>query len=151
MSEAPISLLKQAVEYLHGGTANFVEVVSVHEKHEGQTVWDGTVAVFDLAGHPKATRAYAFSDELPTGERTFYAPLHVPPVTGPREAVRLKIVANENAAERKFEKWLAESEAQNEAYENDARRFWRSAPNSALSIDDHRNPVNQDARDIFKK
>ena len=35
--------------------------VPVHEVFNGQTVWHGDVEVFDLTGHPKAKRAYAWS------------------------------------------------------------------------------------------
>lgn len=89
--------LKKAIESQHGGTASFVQFVPIHEEHGGQTVWDGTVAVFDLTGHPKAPRAYAWSYKLPDGERRFFAVLHIPPVTGPREAVRAAIVAEQRA------------------------------------------------------
>jgi hypothetical protein len=51
------------------------------------------VHVFDLEGHPTANRAYAWSYERPKGKRRFFAVLHVPPVIGPREAVRAAIVA----------------------------------------------------------
>ena len=95
MTEAQISQLKQAVESQHGGTATLVQSVPIREEHVGQTVWDGTVHVFDLAGHPKATRAYAWSYELPDGKRRFFAVLHVPPIVGPREAVRAAIVAEQ--------------------------------------------------------
>ena len=33
----------------------------VHEVFRGETVWQGDVEVFDLTGHPKAKRAYAWS------------------------------------------------------------------------------------------
>jgi hypothetical protein len=95
MSEVDSRELKQAVESQHGGTATFVQSVPIHEEHEGKTVWDGTVAVFDLAGHPKAKRAYAWSYELPDGKRRFFAVLHMGPITGPREAVRAAIVAEQ--------------------------------------------------------
>jgi len=97
MSEVSVDQLKQAVQSQHGGTATFVQFVPVHETHEGQTVWDGAVAVFDLAGHPKATRAYAWSYELPDGKRRFFAVLGIPPITGPREAVQAAIVAEARA------------------------------------------------------
>ena len=97
MAEVSAAELKQAVESQHGGTATFVQSVPIHEEHNGETVWDGTVAVFDLAGHPKATRAYAWSYERPDGKRRFFAVLHVPPITGPREAVRAAIVAEQRA------------------------------------------------------
>jgi len=89
--------LKRAVESQHGGTATFVQSVPIREEHEGKAVWDGMVAVFDLAGHPTAKRAYAWSYELPDGKRRFFAVLHVPPITGPREAVQAAIVAEQRA------------------------------------------------------
>lgn len=62
MSEVSPDQLKQAVESQHGGTATFVQAVPVHEVHEGQTVWDGVVHVFDLKGSDSgAFRAYAWS------------------------------------------------------------------------------------------
>jgi len=93
MTEVAPSELKKAVESQHGGTATFVQSVPIREEHEGKTVWDGTVAVFDLSGHPQATRACAWSYELPDGKRRFFAVLHVGPIIGPREAVRAAIVA----------------------------------------------------------
>jgi len=97
VAEVSPDQLKQAVESQHGGTATFVQAVPVHETHNGETVWDGVVHVFDLAGHPKANRAYAWSYERPDGKRRFFAVLHVPPITGPREAVRAAIVAEARA------------------------------------------------------
>ena len=95
MNEVAPSELKIAVESQHGGTAAFVQSVPVHEEHNGQTVWDGTVHVFDLSGHPTAARAYAWSYERPDGKRRFFAVLHVGGITGPREAVRAAIVAEQ--------------------------------------------------------
>lgn len=63
--------------------------------------WDGVrrgaVAVFDLADHPKAARAYAWSYELPDGKGRFFAVLHMGGITGPRGAVRAAIVAEASA------------------------------------------------------
>ena len=100
MIEAPPDQLKQAVESQHGGTATFLQSVPVHEEHNGQTVWDGAVAVFKLKDHPDgAFRAYAWSHELPDGKRRFFAVLHTPQIVGPREAVRAAI-ATEARAEK---------------------------------------------------
>jgi len=94
MTEVTPDQLKQAVESQHGGMATFVQSVPVHEEFNGQTVWDGTVHVFDLAGHPKATRAYAWSSPVEgSTKRRFFAVLHIPPIVGPVEAVRAAIVA----------------------------------------------------------
>ena len=94
MAEVSPEELKRAVESQHGGTATFVQFVPIQEMHNGKTVWDGTVAVFDLADSPSgATRAYAWSYERPDSKRRFFAVLHMGPIVGPREAVRAAIVA----------------------------------------------------------
>ena len=95
--KATIDQLKRAVESQHGGTATLVQSVPVNERHDGKPVWQGVVHVFDLAGHPKAKRAYAWSNEREGGKRRFYAVLHMGPVTGPVEAVRAAIVAERRA------------------------------------------------------
>ncbi len=93
MTEVSVDQLKQAVESQHGGKATFVQAVPVHETHNGETVWDGVVHVFDLTGHPQANRAYAWSYERPDGKRRFFAVIHVPPIISPKDAVRAAIVA----------------------------------------------------------
>ena len=100
MTEVAASELKKAVESQHGGAATFAQSVPVHEQHNGETVWDGAVAVFDLAGHPTAKRAYAWSYELGDGRRRFFAVLHSPPINSPRDAVRAAIVAEAKAAKQ---------------------------------------------------
>src|SRR5438874_10103836 len=89
--------LKHAVESQHGGYATLVQSVPVKETFDGKTVWQGTVHVFNLAGNPKANLAYAWSSEREEGKRRFYAVLHMGPVTGPVEAVRAAIVAEQRA------------------------------------------------------
>jgi len=69
--------LKDAIETQHGGVASFVQSVPVKETYNGRTVWDGVVHVFDLSGHPKATRAYAWSSPIEgSTKRRFFAVLH---------------------------------------------------------------------------
>lgn len=93
-----VSNLKQAVESQHGGTATFVQSVPIREMHGEQLVWEGTVHIFDLEGHPKTTRAYAWSHAIDgNSKRKFFAVLGIPPITGPREAVRAAIVAEARA------------------------------------------------------
>ena len=86
-------VLHQAIERLHGCQATFREVVTVTERFEGQTVWEGDVHVFDLQGHPAASLCYAWASPMEGSEKQkFYAVLHIPPVTSPLEAVRASIV-----------------------------------------------------------
>ena len=56
--------LKDVVERKHGGSAQFARSVPVRETFEGKAVWEGMVHVFDLVGHPTATRAYAWSSPI---------------------------------------------------------------------------------------
>jgi hypothetical protein len=48
------------ISQLHNCGATYVKTVSVHEVLRGETVWQGDVEMFDLTGHPKAKRAYAW-------------------------------------------------------------------------------------------
>jgi hypothetical protein len=97
--------LKRAVEAQHGSTATLVQSVPILERtrlHTADgtrevTVWEGVVHVFDLADHPKATRAYAWSSERDDGKRRFYAVLHMGPINGPADAVRAAIMADRRA------------------------------------------------------
>lgn len=98
MSEVSIDQLKEAVESQHGGAATFVQAVPVHEVHNGETVWDGVVHVFNLKHCPSgAFRAYAWSYECDDGKRRFFAVLHTPQIDGPRKAVQAAIVAEARA------------------------------------------------------
>jgi hypothetical protein len=87
--------LQVAIQELHKCGAVYRQAVPVHEVFRGQTVWQGDVEVFDLTGHPKAKRCYAWSHpEGPNdqGER-FVTVLEIPPVTDAQSAVRVAIVA----------------------------------------------------------
>jgi hypothetical protein len=78
----------------HGGTATLVQSVPVRETHTGTAVWEGVVHVFDLTGHPTASRAYAWSSPIEgSDKRRFFAVLHQGPVKSPVDAVRAAIVA----------------------------------------------------------
>jgi hypothetical protein len=98
MIEVSTDQLKQAVESQHGGTATLLQSVPVRETFRGDNVWDGVVHVFKLAGHPKATRAYAWSSRLEgSTKRRFFAVLDIPPIMSPVDAVRAAIVAEQRS------------------------------------------------------
>jgi hypothetical protein len=85
--------LREAVERMHGGTATLAQSVPVRETFEGKPVWEGVVHIFDLTGHPTASRAYAWSPPIEgSTKRRFVAVLHQPPVDSPQAAVRAAIV-----------------------------------------------------------
>jgi hypothetical protein len=91
-----LARLEVTVSQLHNCGAAWRETVPVHEVFQGQTVWQGEVEVFDLTGHPKAKRAYAWSHregQNDEGER-FVTVLEIPPVVSPITAVRASIMAD---------------------------------------------------------
>jgi hypothetical protein len=82
------------VEGQHGGKAVLAGVRPVKEVWDGKTVWEGVVHAFDLEGHPKATRAYAWSSPVEgSNKRRFYAVLHLGGIRSAPAAVRAAIVA----------------------------------------------------------
>ena|ERR1700737_1418042 len=96
MIEVEADQLREAVEHTHGGSATLVQALPVKETFEGATVWEGIVHVFALDGHPKATRAYAWSSPIKgSDKRRFFAVLHIPPIMSPLDAVRAAIVAEQ--------------------------------------------------------
>jgi hypothetical protein len=98
VNEVAASELKTVVESQHGGTATLAQSVPVKETHAGAVVWEGIVHVFDLAGHPTASRAYAWSSPIEgSDKRRFFAVLHQGPVRSPVDAVRAAIVAEQRA------------------------------------------------------
>lgn len=96
--ELAVEELKQSVEALHGGVATFIQSVPVREKFQGYTVWDGVVHVFNIEGHPQATRAYAWSSPIEGSERRrFFAVLQLGAIKTPLDAVRAAVVAEHRA------------------------------------------------------
>ena len=89
-----IEELRAMIFRLHEVEATHVESVPVTERFNGQVVWDGTVEVFDLDGHPKAHKVYAWSHDTddPSNPKRHVTVLHIGPVTSPALAVRAAIV-----------------------------------------------------------
>jgi hypothetical protein len=78
---------------LHGCEASPVETVAVEETHQGKTVWEGEVEVFDLAGHPRAARCYAWGLPDETGTLQIVTVLEIPPVDSALMAVRVALAS----------------------------------------------------------
>lgn len=89
-----ITELQDVIRRLHGVESEHVESVPVKETFQGKTVWEGIVEVFDLVGHPKAPKVYAWSHETddPKRPRRHVTVLHIAPITSPEAAVRAHIV-----------------------------------------------------------
>ncbi len=60
--EVTVEELQRVVEEMHNCTATPIGTEVVSETFGGRLVWDGIVHLFELAGHPEATRAYAWSN-----------------------------------------------------------------------------------------
>jgi hypothetical protein len=93
-SKQYIERLQMAVEHLHQCSARHIESVPVHEVFRGETVWQGQVEVFEIAGHAKAKRAYGWShkDGKDDSDERFVAVLEIPPVDSAVTAVRVSLV-----------------------------------------------------------
>ena len=94
-----IEELRAVIRRLHGVESKHVESVPVKETHKGQVVWDGVVEVFELIGHPKAQKVYAWAHETDLGKPRHVTVLHIHPVTSPILAVRAAIVQEFRNAE----------------------------------------------------
>lgn len=95
-----IEELRDVIKHLHGVESSHVESVPIKETFQGKTVWEGIVEVFDLKGHPKATRAYAWAHATDDPKkRRHVTVLHMGPVTSPLLAVRAAILQEFRDAE----------------------------------------------------
>ncbi len=97
--------LRDVIRRLHGVESRHVESVPVKETFKGQTVWNGIVEVFELKGHPKANKAYAWAHDTddPLHPKRQVTVLHVPPVTSPELAVRAAIAKEFRENEKRKE------------------------------------------------
>lgn len=89
-----IDELKAVIRQLHGAEPTHVESVPLKETFRGQTAWEGTIEVFDLQGHPTASRVYAWTHETddPKRPHRIITALHLHPIKSARDAVRAAIV-----------------------------------------------------------
>lgn len=87
-----IQTLQEAILAVHGCESRHVATSPVTEIFEGETAWTGEVETFEITGHPKAKRCYAWAYNDDGTMRTT-AVLEVPPVDSPSSAVTLAIAA----------------------------------------------------------
>ncbi len=98
MDPAGIPALLDAIRHLHGVEARHVETAHVREEFQGELAFERVVEVFDLVEHPKAKRAYAWSEATTGNKRRFFAVLHVQGVDSPIAAVRASLLTDANQA-----------------------------------------------------
>jgi hypothetical protein len=96
-----IAELRDVIRRLHGVESRHIESVPVKETYQGKTVWEGIVEVFELRGHPKAQKVYAWAHDTdnPAKPKRHVTVLHIHPVTSPLLAVRAAIVQEFRNAE----------------------------------------------------
>ena len=87
-----IQELQDVIRRLHGVESKHIESVVVKEAFHGKTVWEGVVEVFELIGHPKALRAYAWAHDGEHPKESSVAVLQLPPIISAAAAVRAAIV-----------------------------------------------------------
>ncbi len=85
--------IRHAIKQLHGCESRHVATTAIKEVFRGQVAWEGEVETFDLIGHPKAKRAYAWGYPNGKGGLEVIAVLEIPPVESPQTAVKAAIVA----------------------------------------------------------
>ena len=89
-----IAELQDVIWHLHGVESKHVQSVPVKETFQGKPVWEGIVEVFELVGHPKAPKVYAWAHETddPKQPRRHVTVLHIAPVLSAEAAVKAAIV-----------------------------------------------------------
>lgn len=93
MTPAELETLTRAVSAMEGCPCSHAGTATVHEQMDGKTVWKGQVETFDLQGHPRAKRAFAWAYQDDSGETQFVSLLEQPPVVSPRAAVQIAIAS----------------------------------------------------------
>jgi hypothetical protein len=93
MDNAECIDIKKAIERLHNCKASHLEDIAVIEGFGSETVWQGMVHIFNIEGHPKTDKCYAWSSPIEGSKKCrYYAVLHIPPIDSPVKAVRASIV-----------------------------------------------------------
>jgi len=92
MKAEDVQEIQGVILSVHRCDSRHVESVPVVEQFEGQIAWQGTVEVFDLIGHSKAKRAYAWTYRDGDQDKTVTV-LDIPPVDSPQNAVKMAIAA----------------------------------------------------------
>ena len=87
-----LSEIRAAIKHNHGCNSLHVQTVPVKEVFRGETAWEGDVEVFDLVGHAKAKRCYAWGIPEDKGDGwEITTVLEIPPVDSAQIAVRVAI------------------------------------------------------------
>jgi len=98
MTAAHILRLQNAVSRSSGCTSKYIETIAVTEcfhGFQGEVPWRRDVAMFEIFGHPKARRAYAwFRHESGSTTPSYVVVLGVAPINSARAAVAAAMAAS---------------------------------------------------------
>jgi hypothetical protein len=83
-----IARLQTAIHRLHNCAAVWRGSLPVHDTFQGKTVWKVEVECFELSGHSKAKKCYAWSQEEPEKIMTM---LELPPVISADGAIKVGV------------------------------------------------------------
>jgi hypothetical protein len=87
-----IGKLQEAIRETEACESDHIDTIPVIERVAAKIAWEGKVEVFNLIGHPKAKRCYAWSYEQ-DGTTLATIVLNLPPVDSPESAVKVAIAA----------------------------------------------------------
>ena len=93
-----ISRLQEAISRVTGCASKYVEKTSVIERFHGfrgEVLWERDVHVFEIEGHPNASRVYSWTQKNQGSETaTQVIVLEVPPVDSARSAIAAAMAAS---------------------------------------------------------
>jgi hypothetical protein len=88
-----IEELQDVIQRVHGVESRHIESVSIQDIYQGKTLWEGFVEVFEVIGHMKTTKIYAWAHGTSNPERRRHVTvLHIKPITNALLAVRAAIL-----------------------------------------------------------
>jgi len=98
-----LARLQVAVQQLHDCGVIHRATVPVREVFRRRVIWQGPVEVFDITGHPKAKRAFAWSHKSgkDDSDERFVAVREIPPVDSPQSAVKVAIAHEVRESQKK--------------------------------------------------
>lgn len=93
-----ITKLQNAIHYLYHCDSKHIGTIAVKERFLAfgcDKLWQGEVEVFEISGHAKAKRAYAWLQRVDGDQQQlrYVAVLEVDPITSAEEAVKAAIAA----------------------------------------------------------
>lgn len=90
-----IEAIQDAIGKGYHCKAKHIKTVPVYLKHEGQTMWEGEVEIFEVTGHPTAKKCYGWGFEDKPGHTEFVTVLELSPVKSPETAVKAYLISQD--------------------------------------------------------